>query len=99
MKNPDRKTVERLEDLPNVGKAMADSLRLVGIHHPGDITDENPYQLYEKLCVLTGCRHDPCVLDVFIAVIRFMNGGDPVPWWTFTEERKKHMKKKDTKIN
>jgi hypothetical protein len=31
MKNPDRKTVSRLEELPNIGKAMAADLRLIGI--------------------------------------------------------------------
>ncbi len=94
MKNPDRKTVEQLEDLPNIGKAMADDLRLVGICHPRDIIGKNPYQLYNNLCTLTGKKHDPCVIDVFIAVVRFMEGGDPAPWWSFTEERKKHMTKK-----
>ena len=94
MKNPDRKTVERLEDLPNIGKAIAEDLRLVDIHQPRDIIGKNPYQLYRKLCAVTGQKHDPCVLDTFIAVVDFMEGGDPAPWWSFTEERKKHMNKK-----
>ncbi len=96
MKNPDRRTVVKLEALPNIGKAMAEDLRLVGIHHPRDIIGENPYQLYEKLCVASGKRHDPCVIDVFIAVVHFMEGGDPAPWWSFTGERKKHMNNKET---
>jgi len=37
---------------------------------------------------LAGCRHDPCVIDVFISVTSFMNGSDPEPWWAFTAERK-----------
>ena len=94
MKNPDRNTIEKLEDLPNIGKAMAVDLRLVGIHQPRDMIGENPYQLYGKFCTLTGTRHDPCVIDVFIAVVRFMEGGNSAPWWSFTEERKKHMNKK-----
>jgi hypothetical protein len=28
------------------------------------------------------------VIDVFMAVVHFMEGGDPLPWWTFTKKRK-----------
>ncbi len=34
MKNPDKKTVSRLVDLPNIGKMMAYDLQLIGIDHP-----------------------------------------------------------------
>ncbi|MGE4543181.1 MAG: helix-hairpin-helix domain-containing protein [Pedobacter sp.] len=34
MKNPDRAKVTRLDELPNIGKAMAQNLRLIGIDHP-----------------------------------------------------------------
>ena len=36
MKTPNRQTVSHLEELPNIGKAMADDLRMVGIKHPQD---------------------------------------------------------------
>ena len=91
MKNPDRKTVSQLEELPNIGKAIAGDLRLVGIQQPQDLIGKDPYQLYDDLCNATGEKHDPCVLDVFLAVVDFMEGGEPVPWWEFTAERKKYM--------
>lgn len=69
-----RSKVEKLTDLPNIGKA------LVG---------RNPYELYEQLCAITGVRQDPCVLDVFISITRFMDGDDPLPWWAYTAERKR----------
>ncbi|MEN6622842.1 MAG: helix-hairpin-helix domain-containing protein, partial [Smithella sp.] len=50
MKNPDRATVSRLVDLPNIGKAIANDLRLIGIDHPGKLIGEDPFKLYEKLC-------------------------------------------------
>jgi hypothetical protein len=88
MKNPDRKTVSRLDALPNIGKAMADKLHLIGIDHPRQLKGKSPFKLYEALCKATGKKHDPCVIDVFISVVHFMEGGDPLPWWSFTEERK-----------
>ena len=90
MKNPDRQKTTDLTDLPNVGRAMARDLHLVGIQKPKDLIGKNAFQLHDKLCRVTGEKHDPCVIDVFLAVIDFMEGGDPVPWWEFTAERKRH---------
>jgi len=50
--------------------------------------EKYPYEMYERLCFLTGCRHDPCVIDVFISVTSFINGDEPKVWWEYTEERK-----------
>ena len=92
VKKPDRKTVSRLEDLPNIGQAIADDLRLIGIDHPQQLVGRKPFELYDVLCSITSKRHDPCVIDVFMAVVSFMEGGDPLPWWSFTTARKHQMK-------
>jgi len=97
MKNPDRKTVPRLEDLPNIGKAMVEDLRLIGIDHPKKLIGKDPFKLYEALCNKTGMRHDPCVIDVFMSAVHFMEGGGPLPWWSFTVRRKKLIVQKDQK--
>ena len=47
--------------------------------------------MYDRLCVQTGIRHDPCVLDTFIAAVRFMEGGPKVPWYAYTAERKQKL--------
>jgi hypothetical protein len=90
MKSPNRETVQNLEDLPNIGKAIARDLRMVNIQHPKDLIGKNAYQLHDELCRVTGKNHDPCVIDVFLAVIDFMEGADPVLWWKYTAERKKN---------
>lgn len=89
MKNPDRETISQLDKLPNIGKAMAADLHLIGIDHPQKLIGKDPIKLYEELCMISGKIHDPCVIDVFMSVVHFMEGGDPAPWWSFTEERKK----------
>ena len=81
--------VTRLEDIPNVGKAIAADLRLIGVNEPNDLPGKDPYVLYEQVCAATGMRQDPCLLDVFISAVRFSEGGPAVPWWTFTPERKR----------
>ena len=93
MKSSNRKTVSNLEDLPNIGKAMARDLRLCHIQYPQDLIGKDGYKLYDELCRKTGRRHDPCVIDVFLSAVDFMNGGDAKPWWEFTKERKLHDRK------
>jgi len=94
MKNPNRKTVVELEDLPNIGPAMARDLRLLNIKHPQQLIGNNAYHMHSKLCQLTGKVQDPCVIDVFLAAVHFMEGGNSAPWYHFTEERKKYLSRK-----
>ncbi len=84
-----REAVVLLTDLPNVGKSLAADLQLIGVQTPAQLRGRDPYVMYDALCEKTGERHDPCVIDVFISVTRFMNGEPPVAWWQFTDERKK----------
>lgn len=88
-----RSQAHKLTDLPNIGKAIAADLMLLGIEKPADLTGRDPYQMYDELCAITGQRHDPCMLDVFISITRFMGGEKPQPWWAYTEERKKTLLK------
>lgn len=87
-----RSEVKQLTDLPNIGKACAADLHLLGIEMPVQLLGKNPYDMYQTLCDKTGQKHDPCMLDVFISITRFMAGDDPKPWWFYTEERKQTLR-------
>ena len=89
MKNPERSTVARLDQLPNIGKAMAADLRMIGIEGPRQLIGKDPLALFRALEQRTGQRQDPCVLDTFMAAVHFMEGGEARPWWSFTAERKR----------
>ncbi len=91
---PDRKTVSQLEELPNIGKAIGKDLRLIGVNHPQELLGKNAFQLYYLLCDKKGQRIDHCVIDVFMSVIHYMEGGESQPWWAFTGERKRTLKEK-----
>ena len=80
---------ETLEQLPNIGPALARDLRSIGVGHPGELAAQDGYSLYRALCEKTGKRQDPCVLDTFLAVTDFMRGAPPAPWWTYTSRRKR----------
>ena len=78
----------RLEDLPNIGPAMAADLRALGIAHPRQLAHRDAFVLYQSLCALSGKRQDPCVLDTFLAATDFMRGAASAPWWAYTAQRK-----------
>jgi hypothetical protein len=77
-----------LEQLPNIGPALAADLRRIGIRTPDDLRGIDAYALYQKLCAATGQRQDPCVLDTFMAATDFMSGAPAAPWWRYTPRRK-----------
>ncbi|NTV05735.1 MAG: mitomycin resistance protein [Chlorobiaceae bacterium] len=83
-----RSSLKQLTDLPNIGKAIARDLLLIGISRPDQLVGRSPLEMYYDLCEITGTRQDPCVIDVFMSVTSFMSGGEPRTWWSFTEERK-----------
>jgi hypothetical protein len=78
-----------LEAIPNVGPSIARDLRSIGIDEPRHLIGRDPHSLYHALCDRTRTRQDPCVLDTFIAAVRFMEGARARPWWSYTAERKK----------
>ena len=88
-----RELVKSLLDLPNVGPATVADLHLLGIRKPDDLFGLDAYEMYDRLCTITNAKHDPCVVDVFLSVVSFANGGTAKPWWDFTAERKQNFPK------
>ena len=80
--------VKKFSDIPNIGEAIAKDFVLLGIKKPSDLKKCDGYKLYVTLCKATGKRHDPCVLDTFLAAVDFMQGAPAKPWWAYTAERK-----------
>lgn len=83
-----RDRVRTLTDLPNVGPAVASDLRRLGIATPDQLRGRDAFALYDQLCSIAGERQDPCVIDVFISITRYMDGDEARPWWHYTPQRK-----------
>ena len=83
------RSVARLQDIPNVGPKTAAALASIGIETPDALAGRDAFALYDALCERTGQREDPCVIDVFIAAVRYMEGAPKRPWWHYTAERKR----------
>lgn len=83
---------DKLESIPNVGSAIAEKLRALGFNLPIELKDQNPYKMYHDLCERTGKQQDPCLLDVFISAVSFVDGNPLKPWWYFTSQRKETLR-------
>jgi hypothetical protein len=83
-----RSEKNELRSLMNVGPAIERDLSLLGITSTAELAKANPDELYERLQKITGKKHDPCVWDVFAAIIHEANTGEKLPWWHWTPIRK-----------
>lgn len=84
------KNNKELLSLKNVGKATMGDLQLLGITTIKQLQKQNPDSLYTKLQKITGSKQDPCVWDVFAAIIHEAKTGEKLPWWHFSKIRKNH---------
>ena len=83
-----KRKVSKLQDIPNIGKAIEKDLHSIGIHVPNDLVGKDPITLYKTLNKKTRTRHDPCMLDTFMAAVDYMNGAPERPWFFYTKKRK-----------
>jgi len=93
MKKTSASEAQHFEQIPNIGKAAAGDFRVLGFDHPQQLRGQDPYALYQELCIKTNAIHDPCVIDTLISAVRFMEGAPALPWWHYTPERKEFLKR------
>jgi len=89
-----RTDIRKMNEIPNIGPAITRDLALINIFSPSDLIGKDPYEMYDELCQTTGTKHDPCVIDVFISAVRFMEGKPSRKWWYYTPGRKKKLSQK-----
>lgn len=89
--------VERLEDIPNIGKSTAGDLRGLGIMTPRQLAMRDPLATYLALGGPMGKRHDPCVFYTLLAARHYLQSGEATPWWKFTEQGKRMLAAHDGK--
>lgn len=76
------------QTIPNVGPATAEDLVRLGVRSVRELARRKPVAMYRAICELDGARHDPCVIDVFMAAVDYARRGACRPWWEYTAERK-----------
>lgn len=92
MRRPPPDQPRKLEEIPNIGKAIATDLRGIGILTPAQLAERDPLATYRALAGSMGQRHDPCLLYTLIAADHFLRHGETIPWWKFTAEGRELLK-------
>jgi hypothetical protein len=81
-------TRAELLDLMNVGAAVARYFERIGITRITQLAGQDPVELYDRMCVTDGRRHDPCLLDTVMSAVDQADGRPARPWWDYTAQRK-----------
>lgn len=74
--------------LKNVGPATYEDLCKLGINSIQDLAKADPDELYLRLQTITNQKQDPCVWDVFAAIIHEAKTGEKTLWWQWSKLRK-----------
>jgi hypothetical protein len=62
-----RRDGARLEEIPNIGPAIAADLRRLGITSLSELLGRDPYAMYDDLRRLSGQRHDAVAVQEFLS--------------------------------
>jgi hypothetical protein len=82
-------TRKDLISIPGVGEKIKQDLLLLGYRTVDDLKDIDPEKLYERLCLLQGCKVDRCMLYVFRCAVYYASTKkhDPelLKWWNWKD--------------
>lgn len=82
--------IKALQEIPGIGKSLANDLWDLGIHTVSALKEKNPMQLYQKMNALSGVKQDPCVLYTFRCAVYYATEKDPEPeklkWWYWKDK-------------
>ncbi len=85
-------THQELEQIPGVGKSIAEDLRRLGITSVRQLKGKDPEKLYRKLCRFRASPVDRCVLYVFRCAVYYASTSDPDPdllqWWNWKDKNR-----------
>lgn len=85
-------TISGLRRLRGVGPSILRDFEMLGVRSVEQLARQDGRKLYDRLCLLTGQRQDPCVLDTFRCAVA--QARDPqLPreqqdWWWWSRQRK-----------
>jgi pathogenicity locus Cdd1 protein len=84
-------TLKSLRQIPGVGKSIAEDLWNLGVRAIEDLKDQEPEDLYLRLCALQGTQVDRCMLYVFRCAVYYASHEvyDPelLKWWNWKDRR------------
>lgn len=84
-------TLQELEQIPGVGKSIAEDLWNLGIRSIEELKAKDPEDLYLQHCIQMGAPVDRCVLYVFRCANYYASHDKHEPellqWWNWKDEK------------
>lgn len=82
---------EQLQQIPGVGKRIAQDMWDIGIRSIGQLKGQDPENLYERLCKRKASPVDRCVLYIFRCAVYYASNTDHEPellnWWNWKDRK------------
>jgi hypothetical protein len=82
-------SIKELQQIPGVGKAISQDMWQMGLHSVDDLKEQDPEELYERLCIQKGAQVDRCMLYVFRCAVYYASTDNPAPemlkWWNWKD--------------
>jgi hypothetical protein len=72
-------SLQELEQIPGVGKIIAQDMHNIGIHSIDDLKGKQAEQLYNRLCEFKASPVDRCMLYVFRCAIYYASNTEHDP--------------------
>lgn len=69
----------QLEQIPGVGEAIANDMRNIGINSVSQLKDQDPENLYQKLCDFKAGPVDRCMLYVLRCAVYYASNTEHDP--------------------
>ncbi len=87
MKQP---TLTKLEQIPGIGKSIAQDLRDIGIGSVDELKGKKADQLYKRLCNFKASPVDRCMLYVLRCAVYYASNTERDPkllkWWNWKDK-------------
>ncbi|MCX6132758.1 MAG: hypothetical protein NTU47_02995 [Ignavibacteriales bacterium] len=82
-----QQSLKSLQEIPGVGKSIAEDLWELGIRKVPDLEGKDPEELYIKRCAQVGMPIDRCLLYVFRCAVYYASTQRRQPellkWWNW----------------
>jgi hypothetical protein len=91
VENVKQSILSEFRQVPGVGKSIAEDLWNLGLRSVSDLINQDPEDLYVRLCALQGAHVDRCMLYVFRCAVYYASNDilDPelLKWWNWKDRQ------------
>jgi hypothetical protein len=93
MSKPDKSALRDLQQIPGVGRGIAEDLWNMDFRAVQDLQNQDCEELYLKLCAQKGVHVDRCALYVFRCAVYFASSekhdSELLKWWNWKDDNDK----------